>query len=229
MSETVTLIKKCARFQARLISRNSLEPTRELDESHLIASCLRLLVLTYELSLVDGNLPGNAFGNGEIHHSLRRFNRLDPAIEVTRLVEAEQAASSAILIEDKETLPKIVGQLVRTMQHTLFRRKPKKWPWLLCSLCILDLAVRAFYFDAIGLDFTECVEATETVIHTLCDMFDICSKRNHPLSDIWNEEVYARSTEYDSNSMECFRWFSDQWQEGKWISYLSFRAMMGRF
>ena len=228
-NETFALLKKCARFQACLVSRSSLGPTRGSDDSHLIASSLRILVLTHEFSLVKEVCPSKASFNREIQLSMERLCDLDPAIEVTRLVKTKQAASSAFPPEDKETLAVMLIDLVQTMQNILFRRKPKEWPSVLCSICILNLAASNIHSrSSMGSELSECSRAIEVVVNTLCGMFDVCSKGIHPLSDSWKKEVYARSVEYDSDLIECFEWFADQWQKGEWISHVSFRAIQAK-
>ena len=217
-SETVDLIKICAQLQADLLLKISPSLTPVPDVSELIASSLRFLVLSHEAYLVQSFLPRYPFRNKSTWDSSKEIINLsdnEPNIEVTRIIETQQADTATLSADDKADLTTIIHDLVRTMQYVLFRRNPQEWPALLCSLCMLHLGSEEFCDEILASAFAEGHKAITEIIDTLCVLFDICSKRLHPLSDDWNEEEYARIVGHDQILIECFQWFSDEWHKGK--------------
>ncbi len=212
---TVSIIKRCATFQAALLSRKSPPLNTPSDELALIALSLRCLVLTHEVTLADGSLSIWAFEDGETSIRVDRVHDRDPFIEISRSSKVSQASSITPKRKNEESLSSMLENLIQTTQRLMFRRKPQDWPLLLCTLCLLSMIKNNLDpFTLWMRSLRPCSQAMSSVFSTLCSVFEICSKMLHPLSDDWNEDEYKLLVNDDALLVGIYQWMHDEWLEG---------------
>ncbi len=212
---TVSIIKRCATFQAALLSRKSPPPKTPSDEMTLIAMSLRCLVQTHEIFFAGGNLFIYAFEDGETLIRVDRLYDHDPFLEVSRLSNVSQANSATPKRKNEESLSSMLENLLQTTQRLMFRRKPQDWPLLLCTLCLLRLIKKNFRSSSPWMSSLQpSSQAMSSVFSSLCSVFEICSKMLHPLSNDWNEGEYKLLVNDDALLVGILQWMHDEWLEG---------------
>ncbi len=212
---TVSLIRRCATFQAALLSRKLPPPKTPSDEMTLIALSLRCLVLTHEIAFANGSLSIFAFEDGEALIRVDRLYDCHPFLEVSRSSNVSQAKSTTPKRKNEESLSSMLENLLQNTQRLMFRQKPRDWPLLLCTLCLLGMIEDNLspYLPWMS-SLQPSSQAMSSVFSSLCSVFEICSKMLHPLSDDWNEDEYKLLVNDDALLVGILQWMHDEWLEG---------------
>ena len=212
---TVSIIPRCATFQAALLSRTSPPPKTPSDEMTLIALSLRCLVLTHEIAFANGSLSIFAFEDGEALIRVDRLYDCHPFLEVSRSSNVSQAKSTTPKRKNEESLSSMLENLLQTTQRLMFRRKPQDWPLLLCTLCLLSMIKDNLSPSSPWMSSLQpSSQAMSSVFSSLCSVFEICSKMLHPLSNDWNEDEYKLLVNDDALLVGILQWMHDEWLEG---------------
>ena len=217
---TVELMRYCAQYQAKLlVMRNDAHDHVDQDDDEdvlLIALALRCMALTHEIFRLDSNVPYLFFDRGETSYECSTYHESDPYMDIwttTTDWNGTANASAPGRPLHRDSLPAILEQLLEKTQRILFRRDPKDWPMLLCTLCIFALIKQNF--NPGGRWMSSLKKAGLAINHVnsvLCQLFEMITEGNLPLSDDWVQEEYTKQTE-DEASNTCMRDFHHMWQE----------------
>lgn len=203
----VDIIRECAVFQSALLSRRSALPVRSSNGSILIALSLRCLVLTHEIYLAGSAMVEAISGKKKMQN---------PSVEVLKILNVSQVSFVDSEQKGKESLLSILKEILQTTQRSMFRRKPKDWPLLLCTLLLFKLITNdmSCCSSLWSPSLRSACDVMISVFSTLCRLYDICSKGLHSLSDNWKREEYAKLVDHDETLVGCFQRMNDLWLQG---------------
>ena len=217
--DTVEIIRHCAQYQATLLSRVGIAPS-SLDPNDnilLIALALRCMALTHEIFRLDANVPHLYFDRGETSYECSTYDESDPYIDIWTTTTDWSKTSGLPTSENlkpRDNLPRMLEQILEKTQRILFRRDPRDWPMLLCTLCLFTLIRQNFNPSGRWMRSLKKAGLAMDHVHTvLCQLYEMVTDGEHPLSDNWAQEEYAKQTE-DEASVTCMQELHRMWQEG---------------
>ncbi|KAG8529079.1 uncharacterized protein KY384_005714 [Bacidia gigantensis] len=204
---TLEIFEEMATLQISLEDRHR-DTDVEMSGNDLIVAALRAFVLTYELSIMDIKMPYRCEGE-EVELETSRYD--------LQMTVKKRMITPAAVDEESETRPgnkleRTLQSLLRLTQQTLFRRRPRDQPMLLCTLCVLTMIVRNFTvvtFTSHAIDQTANV--LEGAVSSLCRLYEICAKGVHPLSNDWKIDHFAASVGNDAALVRCFKKLNEIW------------------
>ena len=217
-------LRKCARLQADTLCKASRD--LETPSRVLIALSLRCLMLTREAYLMD---PWR--WSCETPGSFKASDGSD--IEVRKEPVADHHESHTQDRINGKSFSQSLEELLHLTQNLMMRRKPKDWPMVLFSLCLLRLTIDNCYYGFHHWTRIAFNKAFHIAYRDLCALFDIISKGLNPLCNKWNKEAYSGLVGDNDNLVGAFQWMHDRWLEGAhvppmkcpWISVLTWTGL----
>jgi hypothetical protein len=209
---TEHFITQCAKIQWDMLSKTSLPLSKLPESASFIAMTLRALAYAQKYSSVVYQID---FSEPEHHFSQPKTIQGDNfSIEVWRCLLVPEPVSSQLGQINGEQLSSLIRDIVRITQRVLLKRHPTDWPYLLCVLGLLRVIASDLSAFTIWIDpFSETLFPFQSVLSMLCQMYQICTKGNHPLVDGGTWEGYASIAGNDQLAVAHFRSLKEIWME----------------
>lgn len=225
---TCEIIAQSAQYQKEILVQRSPIPAAEFDEIIVIAQLLRCLLISSEISDVNGNYTD--FMDGSDIHVLRpegedAYWGLESSITIQRYNDDDRGRDHQIWKHCKG-LPAILKKAIGNLQHLMFRRRPRDLPCLIYSFCLLALIVSSLRTLAPFMaPISPAADELDAILQTLCDLYLFCSGNVHPLVDDIDLSRYTSLSEDDTVAIKHFQSLNQLWREfGKIDSSQAFKA-----
>ncbi|KAL8725004.1 MAG: hypothetical protein Q9166_007627 [cf. Caloplaca sp. 2 TL-2023] len=218
-SGTECLINQCAQYQKDILVRESPILPDQFDQVTLVAMLLRCLVMSLDISKVDGNYSRLCVLDGPGVLEMRPeedsdYWGLSPAITIQRIDRPSNQRKNMRASNSPESLPVILTKAVATAQHIISRRRPQDFPCLIYCLCLLNLIAGALRTEA---EFMSPVGPAKDmlydILYTLCDLYTFCSGDVHPLMEDIDISAYQVLADNDPIAVRHFEALSQLWKE----------------
>lgn len=212
---TSEMIALTAQVQADILE-SRIGQKKLSDGNVLIAEALRVLALSFNLSLVLASLPICGQDLSDRFWETEILNQQNPVIEASRW-EPSKSGDSWIEKQQPGRFASMIENVVRTTQRLLLRGLPTDWPIIFWTLCLL----RIIQSD-IG-PYPDCVTSLDlgpfkVVFRHLCNLWMSCTMGD-PLSLSWNEREYARLVGAEHPSLDWFAEIRATWFDGKAVQF----------
>lgn len=169
-------------------------------------------MLTREISLASMLLHGD--WSEDEDENPRKFETIDGSdiefLELKISDKHERHTHDRILTK---SLSQSLEELLHLTQNLVMRRKPKYWPTILFTLCVMRMITRDLGWRVLS----RVYQALHDAHWDLCGLFEVTSKSFHPLSNKWDKEAYSRLVGGNDVLVGTFQWMHDWWLEGTYI------------
>ena len=210
--KTFEFLKKCAGLQVGTMGQALCDlgmPSRAL-----IALSLRCLMLTREIRIVDGIMDEEWFEDEDEDELSCIFGTCDESnIEILKLKTSDKHEHHTHDRTESKGISQAIEELLQVTQGLIMRRKPKDWPTVLFTLCLLDMIKRSWSSWV----FDEVYSALSDAYDDLCGLFEVTLKGFQPLCNKWDKEAYSRLVDGNDVLVGAFQWMHDQWLKRAYI------------
>ncbi len=216
---TYELLRQCAQYQQDMLRRDPTIPADEFNHSTIIVALLRCVVITHQLSEVDGYYSSSwPVDDGSVHvfrdEGLHGHFGLQPLITVQKMPRAEKSAADAAIRERARGLPTTLKRAIGSLQRLLFSRRPHDLPCLIYSLCLLalvrgNLRPLADFMSPVN----EAGDEVADILQRLCALYLYCSDDIHPLTEHYNASQYAAKVDNDPIPVRHFGVLHQLWED----------------
>lgn len=224
-SGTNELLRQCAEYQKEILNRDPRIPADEFNQSTIIVALLRCVVITRQLSEVDGTYSRSwPVDDGRVHvfqdEGPSDYWGLRSSITVQKTPRAKKPGGDGAIRRRPRGLPMTLKRAIGCMQRLMFSRRPHDLPCLVYSLCLLAL-VRggleplADFMSPIKEAGNEVAE----ILQRLCDLYLYCSEDVHPLSENYDASQYAVKVDNDPIAVKYFQLLHRLWKHMGEILY----------